>query len=116
MGGYVTGAVVVTTTDCGFGSREIFGGCVPLPAPEPPAPVTLFPNPSPGQVTLRLPADAQLLNVYTAHGRLLLSQLADASYAENILHLPASAPAGTYIVEVVSPDGLSSAHPWQVIR
>ena len=115
-GGYMGTYGIIIEGGCGDGSRKVFGECVPVPAPEPPAPVTLFPNPSPGHVTLRLPTGAQLLNVYTAHGQLVLSRPADPSYPEATLRLPAAAPAGSYIVEVVGEDGLSSAHPWQVVR
>ncbi len=78
----------------------------------------VYPNPSPGQTTVPLHRPgrrAQLVNIYTAQGRLLSSKPVDPEQSNASISLPPGSPAGSYLVEVLYTDGMGTAYPWEVI-
>ncbi len=76
----------------------------------------VFPNPSTGLSTLRLPTMNALVNVYSVTGQLVLSLAPDAFATQVELELPARLPSGTYVVEVVGSNGFAEAVKWVVMR
>ncbi len=75
-------------------------------APMPSATITLLPNPSAGQVTLRgLPQAYGIIQVLDPLGRTTLQQAGEMS-SEQIISIPATAPAGVYRVRVTQSTGI----------
>ncbi|MFK8057612.1 MAG: T9SS type A sorting domain-containing protein [Saprospiraceae bacterium] len=81
--------------------------------------LTLFPNPSTGQSTLKseLLKEGILVNVYSSIGQLVMSvPLVDKRTSSIQLQLSNQLPSGNYIVELVLKTGSTEVVKWMVAR